>query len=210
VVDGVAVPTLSATLAIQGLPQGTYTAEWWDTRSGEVTSVETATHIVGSTGGLSFPIADLETDLAVKFARATAPGISLFDKAVSPKYADCGERITYTIVIHSATGPLTNTIRLTDTLQDGLSYVSGTLTATTGTINDRAAPTLYWSGVLTPSPAVTVAYAATVITTESKPIVNTAELSEAGGEPRIATATVIANAELVYLPLILKNASGGP
>ncbi len=206
VVDGAAIPTASATLAIQGLPQGTYTAEWWDTRSGRVTSVVTAAHTVGSAGGLSFSIVDLETDLAVKFI-PSAPDFPLFYKAVSPRYADCGERITYTIVIRNGTGPLTNTIRLTDTLQDGLSYVSGTLTATTGIITDSAAPTLYWSGVLTPTPAVTIAYAATVIATESKAIVNTAELSEAGGESSTATATVIANARLIYLPLILKDDS---
>jgi len=205
VVDGVVIPTASATLTIQGLAQGTYTAEWWDTGSGKVTSVETATHIVGSAGGLSFSIVDLETDLAIKFIRASAPHFLSFYKAVSPEYADYGERITYTIVVRSATGPLTHTIHLTDTLQDGLSYVSGTLTATTGIITDSAAPTLYWSGALTPTPAVTITYAATVIVTESKPITNTAELSAAGGEPSTATTTVIVNLPMIYLPLILRD-----
>jgi len=206
VVDGVSISPAGGTLTIQGLPQGIYTAEWWDTRSGQVTGTETAGYTVGSAAGdLSFSLIDLETDLAVKFIRQSDPDFSPSYKAVSPGYADYGERITYTVVIRNATGPLINTIRFTDTLQDGLSYVPGTLTATTGTIIDTAAPILYWSGVLTPTPVVTITYAATIIIAESKSIVNVAELSEAGGESSTATTIVIANPYLTYLPLIVKG-----
>jgi uncharacterized repeat protein (TIGR01451 family) len=205
VVDGVVIPTASATLAIQGLPRGIYIAEWWDTRSGKVTRVEIAAYTVGSTGVLSFSIVDLAEDLAVKFIRGSALDFVSFHKVVSPRYADWGERITYSIAIQSVAGPLTNTIHFSDTLQDGLAYVPGTLTATTGIITDSAAPTLYWSGALTPTPAVTIGYGATVVATESKFIVNTAKLSEAGSEPRTARTTFIANPRLIYLPLILRD-----
>jgi uncharacterized repeat protein (TIGR01451 family) len=207
VVDGVVIPTASATLAIQGLPRGIYIAEWWDTRSGKVTRVEIVAHTVGSTGALSFSIVDLEADLAVKFIRGTALDFVSFHKVVSPRYADWGERATYSIVIRSAAGPLTNTIHLSDTLQDGLSYVPGTLTATTGIITDSTAPTLYWSGALTPTPAVTIGYGATVVATESKSIVNTARLSEADSEPKTITTIVIVNPWLIYLPLVRRDDS---
>lgn len=205
VVDGVVIPPASATLTIQGLPQGIYIAEWWDTGSGEVIRVEIAAHVVGSAGVLSFSIADLEADVAVKFMRGSALDFVSFHKDVSPRYADSGERATYSIVVRSAAGPLTHTIHFSDTLQDGLSYEPGTLTATTGVITDIATPTLYWSGALTPTPAVTIGYAATVVATESRSIINTARLSEAGSEPRTATATFIANPQLIYLPLILRD-----
>jgi uncharacterized repeat protein (TIGR01451 family) len=205
VVDGVVIPPASATLTIQGLPRGTYIAEWWDTRSGRVTKVEIAGYAVGSAGTLSFSIDHLEADVAVRFVRGSALDFVSFHKDVSPRYADWGERITYSIVIRSAAGPLTNTMHVSDTLQDGLSYVPETLTATTGIITDSAAPTLYWSGALTPTPAVTIGYGATVVATRSKSIVNTASLSEAGSEPRTATTTFIANPQLIYLPLILRD-----
>jgi len=205
VVDGVVIPPASATLAIQGLPRGIYIAEWWDTRSGRVARVEIAAYTVDSTGVLSFSVGDLETDLAVKFIRGTALDFVSFHKVVSPGYADWAGRVTYSIVIQSLAGPLTNTLHLSDTVQDGLSYVPGTLTATTGIISDSTAPILYWSGALTPAPVVIIGYGATVVATESKSIVNTAGLSEAGSKPRTATTTFIANPQLIYLPLILRG-----
>lgn len=73
VVDGAAIPGASATLTIQSLPPGTYTAEWWDTTGSDLTSVETTTYVVDSTASLTFSIVDLETDIAVKFVRAATP-----------------------------------------------------------------------------------------------------------------------------------------
>jgi len=133
------------------------------------------------------------------------PDLSPSYKAVSSPCADHGERITYTVTISNATGPLTRTVFLTDTVQDGLAYVPGTLTATVGTINDGDAPTLRWSGTLTPMPAVTVAYAVTVSTTETRLITNTATIVVPGYESVTSTATIIVNAYTIYLPLVLKE-----
>jgi uncharacterized repeat protein (TIGR01451 family) len=133
------------------------------------------------------------------------PDLTPSYKAVSSPYADYGERITYTVAISNATGPLTRAVFLTDTVQDGLAYVPGTLTATVGTVNDGDAPTLRWSGTLTPTPAVTVTYAVTVSTTETRLITNTATIVVPGYESVTATTALIANAYTVYLPLVLRD-----
>ena len=67
VVDGVAIAPASATLTIPGLPAGVYTAQWWDTRAGVVAATESYT--VSGDGALTFTVADLATDKAVKFVR---------------------------------------------------------------------------------------------------------------------------------------------
>ena len=133
------------------------------------------------------------------------PDLTPSYKAVSSSYASYGERITYTVAISNATGPLSHTVLFTDTIQDGLSYVPGTLTATTGIVTDTAAPILRWSGVLSPTPAVTVTYAVTVSTTETRLITNTAIIVVPGYESVTSTAALIANAYTVYLPLVLRN-----
>jgi uncharacterized repeat protein (TIGR01451 family) len=133
------------------------------------------------------------------------PDLSPSYKTVSSPYADYGKRITYTIAISNTTGPLSKTVLLTDTIQDSLTYVPGTLTATAGATDDGDAPTLRWSGTLTPTPAVTVTYAVTVSTTETQLITNTATIVVSGYESITRTATIIANAYTVYLPLVLKE-----
>jgi len=98
-------------------------------------------------------------------------------------------------------------IRLTDTVPDGLSYVSGTLTATIGTVTDSAAPTLRWSGVLSPTPSVTVTYAATVSTTRSQIITNTAVIAAPGYQPISRTALLCSNSYRAFLPRVLRTRS---
>jgi outer membrane protein assembly factor BamB len=65
VVDGVNIPSAGGDLTIQGLPQGTYQAEWWDTRTGIPKSTEN--YNVGSNGQLTFSVNNLDSDVAVKF-----------------------------------------------------------------------------------------------------------------------------------------------
>ena len=139
---------------------------------------------------------------------ADYPDLSPSYKTVSSPYADYGKRITYTIAISNATGPLSKTVLLTDTIQDSLAYVPGTLTATVGTVNDGDAPTLRWSGTLTPTPAITVTYAVTVSTTETRIITNTATIVVSGYESITRTTALIANAYTVYLPLVLRQLEG--
>jgi len=122
-------------------------------------------------------------------------------KTASTGTADYGQTVTYTIAVQG----ITTTIHLTDNVPTGLSYLTGTLTSTIGGVDDGDAPTLRWSGLLTPTPAVTITYAVTVSTTETRLISNTATIFASGYETITSTATLIANAYTVHLPLILRN-----
>ena len=112
--------------------------------------------------------------------------------------------ITYTISVQGLAAPLTATVWLTDVVPPGLAYLPGTLTATSGLITETS-PMLRWSGALSPSPIVTITYAAAVVTDARKVIVNTANLVAPGGQPLSLDATIIANGYDVYLPLIQRN-----
>ena len=106
-----------------------------------------------------------------------------------------------------------DTVFFTDTIQDGLVYVPGTLTATTGIVIEADAPTLRWSGVLTPTPDITITYAATVTYVLSgtatvilpQVITNTAIIAAPGYQTVTRTATVRTNWHNVYLPVVLRN-----
>jgi uncharacterized repeat protein (TIGR01451 family) len=116
--------------------------------------------------------------------------------------ASSGDTLTYTISIINQGLPLTSTVSLTDTIPDGLVYVPGSLTATSGTIDDSGAPTLGWTGVLTPTPSVTLSYAVTVTTDLPQAITNTAVIGSVDYGSIMRSATIIVNGQQVYLPLI--------
>ena len=65
VVEGSAILAAGARITVQGLPAGTYSAEWWNTTTGAATRTETYT--VGADGRLSFTVSNLAGDVAVKF-----------------------------------------------------------------------------------------------------------------------------------------------
>jgi uncharacterized repeat protein (TIGR01451 family) len=117
-----------------------------------------------------------------------------------------GDTITYTITIQNLNAPLTATVTMTDVIPTGLSYLPGTLTATSGLVTDTNAPNLEWSGVLTPTPIVTVTYAVTVSTEITTPLVisNTAQIA-ASGSLTTTTSKIIVNGYKLYLPIMLKD-----
>jgi len=119
-------------------------------------------------------------------------GISALEasKTASQAEATPGETITYTIAIQASGVPPTETVTLNDTVPAGLVYVPGSLVATSGEADDDAAPALTWTGLLTPTPAVTVTYAVIVATTEWGSITNTAVIAAEGQNPLTRTATV--------------------
>ncbi|MCP4535733.1 MAG: DUF11 domain-containing protein [Chloroflexi bacterium] len=143
---------------------------------------------------------------------ADYPDLSPSYKAVSPELAGHGERVTYTIGIRSDTDPLSLTVLLDDVVPPGVVYVPGTMTATRGIADDTYAPALTWSGPLTPTPAITITYAAVVTyvvpgSTAILPgtIVNTATITAPGYETIDRTATVRTNYQSIYLPLVLRD-----
>jgi uncharacterized repeat protein (TIGR01451 family) len=122
--------------------------------------------------------------------------------AGTPKY---GQTFTYTLLVRSLTAPLTATVYMTDVVPSSLSYVSGTFTATTGLVTATMPPTLTWSGVLSPTPVVTVTFAVTVNTDMIQVIANTAVIVAPGYQTITRTTTIIANGYAVYLPLVMRG-----
>jgi uncharacterized repeat protein (TIGR01451 family) len=142
------------------------------------------------------------------------PNLESSSKAVSTARADYGERVTYTVEVVNAGGPMTDVLYMTDTIPPELSYVTGTLTATCGLVDDTDAPTLTWSGVLSPTPVATIQYEAWVEITAARRVENIALVSAASrryhwGEIEFPTfslrASLIANGVRSYLPNITKN-----
>ena len=143
--------------------------------------------------------------LWARLAGWPGPEASESQKTAFPESVRHAEIVSYTVVVEGPALPLTETVHLTDTLPAGLAYISGTLVATSGTVTDTAAPTLRWSGVLTPALAVTVTDAVTVSTTETQLITNTAIIAAPGYQTITYAATVRANWRQIYLPLVLKE-----
>ncbi len=130
------------------------------------------------------------------------PDLSPSSKAASQSTVVLSDTVTYTLQIVSADGPLTNTVYITDTVPTGLIYVPGSLTATSGSVDDSSAPDLLWSGQLTPSPTITITYAVTVDVSTPQAITNTVVIETPDYDPITRSATIIVNGYQVYLPII--------
>jgi uncharacterized repeat protein (TIGR01451 family) len=116
-----------------------------------------------------------------------------------------GDILTYTIVARDLDIAVGTQVRITDVLPSGLSYVGGSLMATSGVVTDTATPLLEWSGPLGGLTAVTITYQARVTTESSMILENTATASAYGYQPTAYTKTVIANGYGFYLPIVLRQ-----
>lgn len=133
-----------------------------------------------------------------------AVDLSTSQKRSSTTRAWFGDSVTYTLALKNTGDPFAPIVRVTDTLPPGLSYRSGTLTATLGSVDDSAAPVLKWSGVLSDVGVVTVTYVVTVSTSAPAALSNSAIVA-AGTLPAFTrSAVVIANPFELFLPLVLK------
>jgi uncharacterized repeat protein (TIGR01451 family) len=128
-------------------------------------------------------------------------------KFASTGSAAYSQTVTYTLVVEGLSAPLTATVCLSDEVPAGLSYVPGTLTATSGIPDDAAQPLLRWSGVLSPSPAVTLTYAVTVSDPAPRLVTNTAIFAAPGYQELTRTARVIINGYRLYVPLVARGAA---
>jgi uncharacterized repeat protein (TIGR01451 family) len=126
-------------------------------------------------------------------------------KSASQPAPVLGEVLTYTVVIQNLSVPSTSILTLKDDLPVGLSYVPGSLTATSGAVDDGSAPLLSWTGSLDTAPAVTLTYAALVTEPLPTAMVNTAVLSLSGYDPLTTTETIVANGDETYLPLVIRE-----
>ena len=103
--------------------------------------------------------------------------------------------------------PVTATVYVSDVVPVGLTYVTGTLTATGGTVTDGGHPTLTWHGTLSPTSAITITYAVTVTETSPMAIVNAAAIDVSGYQIITTTATIITNPHQYWMPIALREGS---
>ena len=100
--------------------------------------------------------------------------LSASSKSVWPPSIDAGETATYTIGLVNNGGAVDGTVYVTDTVPAGLTYESGSLDASTGTVDDGGAPTLHWRGALGAREAVSITYRAAATGVITGSIVNRA------------------------------------
>jgi uncharacterized repeat protein (TIGR01451 family) len=118
-----------------------------------------------------------------------------------PQYGDV---LTYTIRLRNAGGPITTTLSLTDPIPSSLAYVPGSAVSTLGTpIYDQG--TIGWSDVISTVPEVVLTYAVTVTAEQVEAISNTVVIDASPLDVFARTATVIANADHAFFPLIMRQ-----
>ena len=107
------------------------------------------------------------------------PNLSASTKKGSAAQLTPSESVTYTIHLSNSGDLSSETLRLTDTLPFGLDYVSGSLQATMGQVNDSQPPVLRWQGVLSPTRQATITYRARATGQATGNITNRAQVSGA-------------------------------
>jgi uncharacterized repeat protein (TIGR01451 family) len=127
-------------------------------------------------------------------------------KKASSGTALAGNVLTYTIVVRNTGKPVANTVRVTDVIPVGLSYVPGSFKATHGQVDPAAVPVLKWSGVMSPTSVVTLTYLAAVATSANRALINEAIVDPGENSPLVRSAVVIANPRRLFLPVIRRGA----
>lgn len=129
------------------------------------------------------------------------PDFSQSSKTVSTSNAMFGEIVTFTINLVNSGATMGETLILTDIIPTGLSYVSGSFTASSGIVDDSLAPLLKWTGNISTPNSVVTWYMARVNLVESGSITNTATLSAGSTEYSLSSALIV-NGKSIYLPII--------
>jgi uncharacterized repeat protein (TIGR01451 family) len=137
--------------------------------------------------------------------RPEIPDLSNSYKNANPIAAEYGETVTYTITLQNGGAELTDMVTLTDTLPPGLTYVVNSLTASAGTWNQSAAPSLTWLGNVDGNTPVVITYAATIDTSDTRIMLNSVTVNAGSAGILTRSATVLANGEFVFLPIIMKS-----
>jgi len=131
------------------------------------------------------------------------PDFSNSTMMVSDASPSNGDVIRYTLTVRNNGTPTSSPAQLTDTLPQGLSYISDSLDAPgCGTVNDANAPVLAWQGNLSSGAACTIVFDALVQATSAQPIYNSAAVSANGLPAYSFGITIVPNAIQTYLPLI--------
>lgn len=138
-------------------------------------------YVVSMSQGAIFQLAD---------ANGPVPNLVTSRKAPSSLSADPGALITYTITLNNIGGTPTVPLFMTDTIPGGLTYVPGSLQATSGTIDASSAPSLLWYGLFSDAPVVTLRYQVRVTGEITGSIVNAAYVTSPAMQPLILTASL--------------------
>ncbi len=123
-------------------------------------------------------------------------------KSATPRLADVGQPVSYTVSIVSSGHPLT----ITDILPRSLSYISTTATVDPNIGQLEAdSKSIRWSGTPSTHTQVTLSYIAEVVTTARRAVINTAIIEGLGTTSIPLTTTVVVNNLKLYLPIVLRD-----
>jgi uncharacterized repeat protein (TIGR01451 family) len=115
-------------------------------------------------------------------ASAQTPDLTLSKITASTSYANPGEIVTYSIALKNMGKLTTSTLFLTNSVPAGLDYLPGTLTATSGSVDDSAVSTLAWQGQLSATTPITITYQGQVALDAQFSQITKADLSGTGYE----------------------------
>lgn len=127
--------------------------------------------------------------------------LAALNKEVWPVNAMYGDTVTYTLSWLGTGQPLT----MTDSVPNGLS-APGPINASGGTASyDAVARKVVWKGTPVAGQPTTVTFPVTVQVAGPLPLFNTAVLTDAEGRVSTDTATLMVDARLIWLPLLVQH-----
>jgi len=135
---------------------------------------------------------------------STPPDLSCSTKTVNDIIPHWMEIVTYTVTLCNAGAPFSSTVTMTDPLPVGLSYVPGSLQASSGTAVYEGGE-VRWEGLLPDFGEVVITYAARVVHESPRIIRNIATIDAGSFGVYTRTVSIIANAYMVFLPVVLKG-----
>ncbi len=129
-------------------------------------------------------LADYQGGKIYQIIKASAQVPDLVQSRITSNinYAKPGDTVNYSIQLKNTGIPTNSTLFLTDSLPAGLDYLPGTLTATSGSVDDSAGSTLAWQGQLSASIPITVTYQVQVAPGEQFSQITKVDLSGPGYE----------------------------
>jgi uncharacterized repeat protein (TIGR01451 family) len=135
----------------------------------------------------------------------TRPDLSASIKFATPAAVRQGETTTFVIRLkNTGSTPFTYTVRLTDVVPAGLSYVPDSLSAPLGAVDDSGG-LLRWSGVMGNEPIVDITYKALVTMSARERITNMVTIDTVIDGQIIRTGSIVANGRPFFLPFIGKG-----
>lgn len=111
-------------------------------------------------------------------------------KLASTQWANPTEVVTYSISLKNQSPSLITDLVVSDTIPGGLLYIPGSLTATSGTIDDTSSPQLFWFGDLASNSEVSIQYRVEVNSNAKDSINNTADILVNGTNVHKMSATL--------------------